>query len=53
MMGVDKEAVVIFIPIDFCIEYWNSTFPPVLEFTEEIFVTASAQDFQWCKPRDA
>ncbi len=39
------------IPIDFCIEFWNSTFSPVLEFTEGIFLTASARAFQWCKPR--
>ncbi len=25
------------IPIDFCIKFWDSTFPLVLEFTEEIF----------------
>ncbi len=31
-----------YIPIDFCIESWNSTFPPVLEFVEGIFLTASA-----------
>ncbi len=39
------------IPIDFCIEFWNSTFSPVLEFTKEIFLTASARASQWCKPR--
>ncbi len=33
------------IPIDFCIEFWNSTFPPVLEYTEEIFLTASPRAF--------
>ncbi len=45
------KPVVFSIPIDFCIEFWNSTFSPVLEFTEGIFVTASARAFQWCKPR--
>ncbi len=39
------------IAIDFCIEFWNSTFPPVLEFTGGIFLTASVRAFQWCKPR--
>ncbi len=29
------------IPIDFCIEFWNSTFPSVLEYTKEIILTAS------------
>ncbi len=33
------------IAIDFCIEFRNSTFPPVLEFTEEILLTASARAF--------
>ncbi len=28
------------IPIDFCIELWNSIFSPVLEYTEEISLTA-------------
>ncbi len=45
------KPVVFSIPIDFCIEFWNSTFSPVLEFTEGIFLTASARAFQWCKPR--
>ncbi len=31
-----------FSPIDFCIVFWNSTFTPDLEFTEGIFLTASA-----------
>ncbi len=35
------KPVVFSIPIDFCIEFWNSTFSPVLEFTEGIFLTAS------------
>ncbi len=35
--------MVFYIPIDFCIEFWNSTFSPVLEYTEEIFLTASVQ----------
>ncbi len=26
------------IPTDFCIEFWNSTFSPILEYTEEIFL---------------
>ncbi len=43
--------MVIFIPIDFCIEFWNSIFSPVLEFTEGIFLTASARAFQYGKPR--
>ncbi len=34
-----------FIPIDFCIEFWNSTFSPDLEFTEGIFLTTSARAF--------
>ncbi len=25
------------IPINFCVEFWNSTFSPVLEYTEGIF----------------
>ncbi len=33
------------IPIDFCIEFWNNTFSPVLEYTEVIFLTASARAF--------
>ncbi len=33
------------IPIDFCIEFWNSIFSPVLEYTEGIFLTASARAF--------
>ncbi len=45
------KPVVFSTPIDFCIEFWNSTFSPVLEFTEGIFLTASARAFQWCKPR--
>ncbi len=47
------KPVVFSIPIDFFvrIEFWNSTFSPVLEFTEGIFLTASARAFQWCKPR--
>ncbi len=39
------KPVVFSIPIDFCIEFWNSTFSPVLEYTEEIFLTASASAF--------
>ncbi len=31
------KPVVFSIPIDFCIEFWNSTFPPVLEYTVDIF----------------
>ena len=31
------KPVVFSIPIDFCIEFWNSTFSPVLEYTEGIF----------------
>ncbi len=31
-----------FIPIDFCIESWNIIFPPVLKFTEGIFLTTSS-----------
>ncbi len=38
------------IPIDFCIEFWNSIFSPVLEYTDGIFLTALARAFQWCKP---
>ncbi len=45
------KPVVFSIPIDFCIEFWNSTFSPVLEFTEGIFLTALARAFQRCKPR--
>ncbi len=33
------------IPIDFCIEFWNSTFSPFLEYTEEIFLAASMRAF--------
>ncbi len=33
------------IPIDVCIEFWNNTFSLVLEYTEEIFLTASARAF--------
>ncbi len=44
------KPVVFSIPIDFCIEFWNSTFSPVLEYTEGIFLTVSARAFQWCKP---
>ena len=50
---VERESYVcccFSIPIDFCIEFWNSTFPPVLEFTEGIFLTTLARAFQWCKP---
>ncbi len=47
---LSRKPVVFSIPIDFCIEFWNSTFSPVLEFTEGIFLTASARAFQWCKP---
>ncbi len=32
--------------LDFCIEFWNSTFSPVLEYTEEIFVTTFKQTKQ-------
>ncbi len=45
------KPVVFSIPIDFCIEFGNSAFSPVLEFTEGIFLIASARAFQWCKPR--
>ncbi len=45
------KPVVFSIPIDFCIEFWNSIFSLVLEYTEGIFLTASARAFQWCKPR--
>ncbi len=31
------KVVFFSIPIDFCIEFWNSTFPQILEFTEVIF----------------
>ncbi len=30
---VEWESCVFSIPIDFCIEFWNSTFPLVFEFT--------------------
>ncbi len=30
------KPVVLSIPIDFYIEFWNSTFSPVLEYTEVI-----------------
>ncbi len=43
------KPVVFSIPIDFCIEFLNSTFSPVLEYTEIILLTASARAFQWCK----
>ncbi len=36
------KPVVFSIPIDFCIEFWNSIFSPVLEYTKEIFLTAGA-----------
>ncbi len=39
------KPVVFSIPIDFCIEFWNSTFSSVLEYTEEIFLTALARAF--------
>ena len=45
------KPVVFSIPIDFCIEFWNSTFSPVLEYTEGIFLTISARAFQWWKPQ--
>ncbi len=45
------KPAVFSIPIDFCIEFWNRTFSPVLEYNEGIFLTASARAFQWCKPR--
>ncbi len=50
---VERESCGFFsIPIDFCIEFWNSTFPPVLGFTEEgLFLTTSVQAFQWYKTR--
>ncbi len=38
------------IPIDFCIEFWNSTFPPVLEFTKVIFLTVQHEIFNVAKP---
>ena len=34
---VQRESCGFTIPMDFCIEFRNSTFPPVLEFTEGIF----------------
>ncbi len=33
------------IPIDFCIEFWNSTFSPVLKYTEEIFFKHLGKSF--------
>ncbi len=44
------KPVVFSITINFCIEFWNGTFSPVVEYTEEIFLTASARVFRWCKP---
>ncbi len=34
------ETWIFFIPVDFCIEFWNSTFSSILEYTEEIFLIA-------------
>ncbi len=34
---VEWESCDFTIPMDFCIEFQNSTFPPVMEFTEGIF----------------
>ncbi len=45
-----KPVVFFFIPVDFCTEFWNSTFSPVLEYTEEIFLTASARAFDGANP---
>ncbi len=45
------KPVVFSIPIDFCIEFWNSIFSPVLEYTEGIFLTASARAFHGANPR--
>ena len=42
---LSRKPVVFSIPIDVCIEFWNSTFSPVLEYTEEIFLIASARAF--------
>ena len=47
------ETVFFSIPIDFCIEFWNSTFPPVFAFTEGIFLTASARSFPMVQTPDA
>ncbi len=44
------KHVVISIPIDFWIKFWNSIFSPVLEYTVGIFLTASARAFRRCKP---
>ncbi len=44
------KPVVFSIPIDFCMSFGIAFFSPVLEYTEGIFLTASAR-FQWCKPR--
>ncbi len=43
--------MVLFIPIDFSIEFWNCTFPLALKFLKGIFWTASARAFEWCKPQ--
>ncbi len=42
--------VVLYIPIDFSIEFWNCTFPQALKFLKGIFWTASARAFEWYKP---
>ncbi len=41
------------IPIDFCIEFWNRTFPPVLEFTEGIFFNHFGASFPMVQTLDA
>ncbi len=43
--------MVLFIPIDFSIEFWNCTFPLAQKFLKGIFWTASARAFEWYKPR--
>ncbi len=35
------KPVVFSIPIDFCIEFWNIIFSPVLEYTEGIFFVST------------
>ncbi len=41
--------MVVSIPIDFCIEFWNSTFPPVMEFNKGTFLNFFTRYFHWCK----
>ncbi len=43
--------MVLFIPLDFSIEFWNCTFPLALKFLKGIFWTTSARAFEWYKPR--